>query len=84
MLEYGREVEGHREGEDDGDVDEGPARRESHVRRLGAGKVAVQGEVPLHGGRLRGGNRINAGLTYFIMVRITCSCGFGDCFSAGS
>ena len=68
MLEYGREVEGHREGEDDCDVEEGPARREPHVRRLGPGKVAVQREVPLHGGRLRAGG----GLTRLFTYLLTC------------
>ena len=53
MLENGRHVEGHRESENRGDVDEGLAQREPHVRRLGPGKVAIQGQVPLHGCRLR-------------------------------
>ena len=53
MLENGRHVEGNREGENHCYVEEGPARREPHVRRLGPGKVAIQGQVPLHGGRLR-------------------------------
>ena len=53
MLENGRQVEGHREGKDHCYVEEGPARREPHVRRLGSGKVAIQSQVSLHGGRLR-------------------------------
>ena len=54
MLENGRQIEGHRENANPCYVEEGPARRESHVRRLSSSKVAVQGQVPLHGSRLRG------------------------------
>ena len=52
VLENGRQVEGHSEGQDHRNVEEGPARREAHVRRLALRKVAVQGQVPLHGSRL--------------------------------
>ena len=43
MLENGRHVEGHREGENRRYVEESPARRKPHVRRLGPGKMAIQG-----------------------------------------